>query len=139
MRTLSCNMIFYVQWTKTYVQCIFVPKIYIHHMYLRIDILSRSQGCLVCVCVCENELIRTFDILHAMDKNLHLNVSSYQKPTYVIRIYVLIFYKRWVPSMNAINGRIYTYLKPTWTLMDVSTSQNLRTSLMTNTINDVYN
>ncbi len=40
--------------------------------------------------------------------------------------------------MDAINGRIYTYQKPTWTLMDVSTYQNLCTSLMTNAINGVY-
>ncbi len=40
--------------------------------------------------------------------------------------------------MDAINGRIYTYQKPMWTLMDVSTYQNLRTSLMTNAINGVY-
>jgi hypothetical protein len=40
--------------------------------------------------------------------------------------------------MDVINGRIYTYQKPTWTLMDVSTYQNLRTSLMINAINGIY-
>jgi hypothetical protein len=40
--------------------------------------------------------------------------------------------------MDVINGLIYMYQKPMWTLMDVSTYQNLRTSLMTSAINGVY-
>jgi hypothetical protein len=62
----------YLRWTKTYVECIFIPKTYIPHRYLCIDILSgMSQGCLVCVCVCVNEFLRRFDILCVMDENLH--------------------------------------------------------------------
>jgi hypothetical protein len=40
--------------------------------------------------------------------------------------------------MYAINGRIYSYQKPMWTLMDISTYQNICTSLMTNAINGIY-
>ncbi len=106
---------------------------------LRIDILSGSQGCLVCVCVCVCEWFPTY-VWNSTCKGWKptWNVSLYQKPMYVIRIYVLIFYMRWTPLMDAINGRIYTYQKPTWTLIDVSTYQNLCTSLMTNAINGVY-
>ncbi len=35
---------FYVRWTKTYVEHIFVPKTYVHHMYLGIDILQAMDA-----------------------------------------------------------------------------------------------
>ena len=33
------RLTFYVRWTKTYVERIFIPKTYVRHTYLRIDIL----------------------------------------------------------------------------------------------------
>jgi hypothetical protein len=80
---------FYVRWTKNYVECIFVPKTYVRHTYLCIDILSGSQGCLVFVCVCVNEFLCMFDILRAMDK------------TYVHHTYLRIDILR---AMDTING-----------------------------------
>ncbi len=130
-------MTFYVGWTNTYVEFIFIPKTYVRHTYLRIDVISGSQVCLLCVCVCK--WIPTYVWHFTCDgRKPTWNVSSYQKPKYLIPIYVLIFYVQWTPLMDAINGCIYTYQKPTWTLMDVSTYQNLRTSLMTNAINGIY-
>ncbi len=49
-----------------------------------------------------------------------------------------LFYVQWTPLMDAINGHIYTYRKPTWSLMDISTYQNLHTSLLTNAIKGAY-
>jgi hypothetical protein len=42
------HLTFYMRWTKTYVERIFVPKTYVRHTYLHIDVLrvmNAINGC----------------------------------------------------------------------------------------------